>query len=93
MKVALKTDQIGAYLKNRGFDKMFYKKLILEFIQKKREGASKAEVRELIWSKLPDVLTTTQKEHKISHILRELRQESSIINTGSDAKPCWKSIS
>ena len=60
-KVAVKTDQIGVYLKNRGFDKVFYKKLVLEFIQKKRDGANKSELEKLIWSKLPDVLTASQK--------------------------------
>jgi ATP-dependent DNA helicase RecG len=90
-QVALKTNQIGSYLKNRGFDKDYYKKLILEFIQKRKEGASKIEIRELIWEKLPNILTETQKENRISNILREMRQENLIANLGSDTKPSWKS--
>lgn len=89
--VALKTKQIGSYLKTRGFDKEYYKKLVFEFIEKNRYGSTKVEIRDLLWSKLPELLSVTQKETKISNILRELRQEGKIINAGSDAKPSWKS--
>lgn len=90
--LAVKTKQVGAYIKTRGFDKEYYKKLILEFIKKNKHGSSKKEIRILLWSKLPDVLTDTQKENKISNILRELRQEEKIKNTGNPAKPNWISI-
>ncbi|NLT50342.1 MAG: transcriptional regulator [Ignavibacteria bacterium] len=91
-QLAVKTKQVGSYLKTRGFDKQYYKKLVLEFINKNKYGSAKSEIRELLWKKLPELLTDTQKETKISNILRELRQENKIVNTGNDAKPNWISI-
>ncbi len=88
--VALKTKQIGNYLKNRGFEKEWYEKLIIEFIGKTNEGATKYEIRDLLWEKLPDIFTKIQKENKLSDLLRGLRQKKKITNLGSDAKPCWK---
>lgn len=92
-QIAVTTKQVGSYLKNRGFDKVFYKKLVMEFINKNKDGTSKTEIRELLWSKLPELLSDKQKETKISNVLRELRQENKIRNTGSDAKPNWISAS
>lgn len=48
-------------------------------------------VRELHWSKLPDILSDTQKENKISNILSELRTKNIIKNIGSDSTPQWVS--
>jgi ATP-dependent DNA helicase RecG len=90
--LAIKTKQVGTYLKTRGFDKGYYKKLALEFIKKNKNGTTKFEVRELLWSKLPDVLNEAQKETKISNILRELRIEGAIKNIGTDGRPNWISI-
>lgn len=89
--LAVKTKQVGAYLKNRGFDKEYYKKLTLEFIEKNKTGSTKMEIRELLMSKLPEILSDNQKENKISNILTELKKEKKIENMGSDAKPSWKS--
>lgn len=90
--LAVKTKQVGVYIKTRGFDKEYYKKLIIEFIKKNKHGSSKKDIRLLLWNKLPDVLTDDQKENKISNVLRELRQEEKIKNTGNATKPNWISI-
>lgn len=89
--LAIKTKQVGVYLKNRGFDKEYYKKLTVEFIEKNKLGSTKIEIRDLLWEKLSDVLTNPQKERKISKILTELKKEGKIENLGNDAKPNWKS--
>lgn len=88
-RVAVKTKQVSNYLKIRGFDKDYYKKITLELIKKNKIGTSKQEIRELLWNKLPELLSDRQKENKISNILRELRTENLINNSGSDAKPNW----
>lgn len=90
--VAVKTKQVGTYLKTRGFDNEYYKKLVLEFILKNKNGSTKAEIRDLLWNKLPELLSENQKETKISNILRELRKENKIKNTGSDAVSNWISV-
>ena len=88
--VAVKTKQVGTYLKNRGFEKEWYQKLIIEFIGKTNEGATKQDIRDLLWEKLPDIFDKIQKENKLSDLLRDLRQKGKIENLGSDSKPCWK---
>jgi ATP-dependent DNA helicase RecG len=90
--IARQSGQVSTYLKSRGFDNEYYKKLLFEFIQKNKNGVNKQEIRELLLNKLPDRLEEKQKLNKISNILGELKRESKIINTGSDTKPCWKSI-
>lgn len=90
--VAIKTKQIGSYLKTRGFDNGYYKKLVVEYVEKNKNGSSKSEIRELLWNKLPDILNDTQKEKKISNILTELRIKNKIKNIGSDSNPNWVSV-
>jgi ATP-dependent DNA helicase RecG len=90
--VAINTKQIGTYLKTKGFDKEYYKKLTLEYIKKNKSETTRNEIRELLMGKLPDILTGAQKEKKISNILSELRRENKIENKGNDTKPNWKPI-
>lgn len=90
--VAIKTKQIGSYLKTRGFDNSYYKKLVIEYVKKNKKGSSKSEIRELLWNKLPDILNDTQKENKISNILSELRIKNKIKNIGSDSISIWVSV-
>ena len=88
-QVAIKSEQISAYPKNRRFDKEYYKKLLLEFLEKKKEGANKEEIKHLFWYKLSNVLSDKQKLRRISVILTELKNEKHIKNSGSDTKPRW----
>jgi len=90
--VAIKTKQIGSYLKTRGFDNTYYKKLVIEYVNKNKKGSSKSEIRELLWNKLPDILNDAQKENKISNILSELRIKNRIKNIGSDSISIWVSV-
>ena len=86
--LAIKTEQIGHYIKNKGFDKEYYHKLIIEFITKNKK-ATKEEIRNLLWNKLPDILDEKQKENKVYNLLRELRMSNLIINIGTDKKSLW----
>ena len=53
------------------------KKLILEYLDKfgksKRSG-----IEELLWNKLPDILTDKQKKYKVTNLLTALRNEGKI---------------
>ena len=79
------------YLKRRGFDKDYYKKLVFEFIDKSKTGVNKQEIKDLFWNKFPEFLNDKQKTNKISNILSELKRDNKITNVGSDTKSCWKS--
>jgi ATP-dependent DNA helicase RecG len=91
-QVAISTNQVGSYVKNRGLDNQYYKELIFNFIARKKEGASKDEIREFISGKLPDILKETQRNTKISNLLASLRKYGKIINKGSDTEPSWHVI-
>lgn len=62
----------------------------MEYLSKKKTGANKKEIKQLLWNKLPDLMNDDQKTNKVTNILQELKRENQIINTGTDAKPIWK---
>jgi len=50
--------------------------------------ATRKEIDELLWEKLPDILNEKQKRIKVSNLLSELsRKERTIMNAGTDKKP------
>lgn len=88
-EIAALTNSKSAYIKNRGLDKDFYKKMIVSLIEK-YGSASRVEIDELLIEKLSDTLTYEQKRKKIGNILNEMsRKDNIIINTGSSKKPYW----
>jgi ATP-dependent DNA helicase RecG len=87
--IAVSTKQMANYIKLRGEDNAYYKKIVYELICKNKTGTDKKEIRELLSNKLPEVISDKQKEHKMSYILRRLKEEGKIENNGSDATPNW----
>lgn len=87
--IANVTDNKAEYIKNRGFDDKYFKDMILEYLQKFKE-ASKANIIELLFDKLPQALTDEQKGNKIKNIISSLsKKDNLIINTGTTRKPKW----
>lgn len=82
--VAKSTEQEAEYIKHKAFDDRYYKDLIVEYI-KKWKKAKKKEIKNLLWDKLPDVLSEAQKESKIRNLLQALSNED-VITTDSDNK-------
>ena len=76
------------YIKNRAFNDAYYAKMILDFLDEYGE-ASRSEVDELIYDKLPEILDDTQKKNKIGNILGKLRRKGVIVNQGSAKTPKW----
>ena len=87
-KVAEWTEQKAHYIRNRGLDDDYYRRLITEYLQKYSK-ASRNELDELLFPKLPEVLTEEQKEHKVRNLLQALRRAGFIRNAGSRATPIW----
>lgn len=79
--VAKSTEQEAQYIRNRGFNDQHYRDLIVEFITKFGK-ANRKQIRELLWDKLPDILTDRQKEIKITSLLSSLRDKE-VIHTDS----------
>jgi ATP-dependent DNA helicase RecG len=81
--VATLTADKATYIKNRAFDKAFYKSLIIEFIAEYNK-ASRADIDNLVLDKLSNVLTGVQKRTKIRNLLYEMSNAST-----STANPVW----
>ena len=85
--VARVTGQKADYIRTRGQDDQYYRKMIVDYLQKFHE-ASREDLRKLLLTKLPDVLSPKQKETKIHNLLSALRMAGAIKRSGglSDAK-------
>ena len=88
-KIASITGDKSSYIKNKAFDKAYYKKLITEYLSK-YQSASREDIDNLLMSKLPDVLNEIQKQNKIKNLLSELSQkDKKINNVGTRASSKW----
>ena len=75
-------DDSASYIKNKGFADKYYKDLIVEYL-KQYKTARKKDIRNLLWDKLPDALSDTQKENKMRNLLTSMKK-AGIIDTDSD---------
>jgi ATP-dependent DNA helicase RecG len=73
-KIAAITEKKAAYTRNRGLDKKFYKELVIQHLRK-FGPTSREQVEELLFSKLPDLLSIEQKRNKVKNLLTELRSK------------------
>lgn len=78
--VAMATAEMVQYIQNKAFDKKYYKDLTSELLKKKKLGASKNEIKELLWNKLSNTLTGTQKTIYIKNLLFQMVKEGLIIS-------------
>ena len=79
-KVASSSQHVGlksTYIKNRSFDDDYYKKLILEYLNKFGK-ASRKEIDDLLIDKLSDSLNEQQKFNKITNLLASLRKSGKL---------------
>ncbi|MEW6195609.1 MAG: RNA-binding domain-containing protein [Bacteroidota bacterium] len=88
-KIASITGDKTSYIKNKAFDKDYYKKLIIEYL-KKYKSASRQDINNLLVNKISDVLNEQQKLNKVRNLLNELSlREKKIKNIGTKTKPKW----
>jgi ATP-dependent DNA helicase RecG len=71
---------ISEYVANKSFDDDYFKKLILEYIEKQGKTRRKA-IDNLIMPKLSTVLSDKQKKDKVRNFLSALRINEKIIST------------
>lgn len=90
-KVACVVNDKASYIRNRAFDKEYYKKLIIEYI-KEYEKATRKEIEELLYDKLPDIMDEKQKYNKVRNLLKEMSsKDKTIICVGKSARySYWK---
>ena len=70
--IAEATDTRTDYTRNKGLDDHYYKTLVLQHIRKFR-SISLAEAKALLIDKLPNSLTSVQKQAKVKNLLTSLR--------------------
>lgn len=87
--VASAADTKAAYIRTRPLNDAFYKKLITEFLGK-FGSASRKEVNDVLWDKLPELLNDQQKATKIGNLLTAMRKLGEIENNGSRKTPRWR---
>ncbi|MDA3840080.1 MAG: putative DNA binding domain-containing protein [Patescibacteria group bacterium] len=79
--VAKVTGEQGDYMKQRGIDDEYCKKIILDYLKKFGKGKS-SDFERIILEKLPDVLNEYQKKNKIKNLLQKLKNEDKIFTNG-----------
>ena len=89
--IAEATGDKADYIKNKAFDKAWYKDLVIKFI-KKYHKANREDIDALIMEKLSNTLSEKQKRTKIRNLLYEMsKKDNSIFNNSkSTNKPEWK---
>lgn len=87
-KVAQKTGQKALYSKNKAFDKKYYLDFIIKAL-KDHDMLTRSDIDSLLWKKLPDYMTESQKKTKIGNLLTELRKKKVIVNKGSFKESEW----
>lgn len=88
-KIAELVDEKSQYIKNKGLEDDYYKKLIIEYL-KKTDSASKKELDQLLSDKLPNVLTDKQKINKVKNLLQEMKHKDETLDTvGTNRSSKW----
>jgi len=88
--IAEATGEKAIYIKNRAFDKSYYKDLIIEFLNRYGK-ASRDDIDNLLMDKLSNILDEKQKRNKIRNLLYEMSKKNKSIrnSSSSSAKPIW----
>lgn len=76
-KVAESMDTKAQYVKNKGFNDDYYKKLIVSYLETYKKG-KKSDFVELLSDKLPDTMGLQQKKSKVKNLLSSLKNAGRI---------------
>ena len=87
--VAQQTKQQAEYSQLKGMDEKYYRDFLLEAIRE-HGSLTRKQINQLLWKKLPEVLTEQQKKDKITNILSALKRNGKIIRDGWSGKVSWQ---
>jgi ATP-dependent DNA helicase RecG len=88
-KVADWTGQKARYIHNRGLDEGYYRKLVTDYLQKYGR-ATRKEIDDLLLSKMPEILESEQKAHKVRNLLQAMRRDGLIHCEGPKTLAVWR---
>lgn len=86
--IAKITNKKKDYIDNKGLDNAYYKDYILTYI-KKFGKATREEINNLIYPKLPTNMSEKNKNNRVRYIISQLKTENKIENQGSLTKSSW----
>lgn len=75
--LAHETAQQTAYMRQRGIDNEYCRKMIVDYLANFKTG-TREDFEQVILDKLPDVLSETQKKNKIKNVLQSLKNQGII---------------
>ncbi|MCD7957474.1 MAG: putative DNA binding domain-containing protein [Lachnospiraceae bacterium] len=81
------TNEETKYIRNKAFDDQYYKDLIIQYLRTYQK-ANKAKIRELLWDKLPEILSDAQKNRKINYLLTSMRETGLIVTDSPNQQKC-----
>lgn len=87
-KVAAITDTKAEYIKKRGIDKKYLKRLVMDYLEEFRE-ASRQDLDLLLMDKISDALNADQKKQFVTNLLQEMRREGLIEPSGTTRWAKW----
>ncbi len=90
-EVAKAAGAAGRHIRERGFDKQYYLDMLLALVRE-HGPVSRVDVDDALLLKLPDRLTSMQKQRKVNNLLQELRRSGIIVNRGTRAHPEWVAL-
>ena len=86
--VAAATGQKASYIRTRRQDDTFLERLVLDYLAQWHR-ATRRELDDLLWEKLPEALDPARRKTKIHNLLSRLSRAELIANKGSRGAPCW----
>jgi len=86
--VADATGEKARHIRDGGLDNKYYKDLLLKLIAE-HGPVNRKEIDELLWEKLPEVLSERQKKDKIHNLISYLAAKERIRNEGTNRSSKW----
>lgn len=86
--IAQIVDKKVNYMENKGLDNTYYKDYIINYLMQ-FEKATRQDINEFIYPKLPSNFTENDKDKRVTYLLTSLRKQNKITNIGSDTKSMW----
>ncbi len=81
-------DKKADYSKHKGLDEKKYISLIEDAL-KDHGQLSRTEITEILWDVLPNILDDVQKKNKVDNLLRKIKKQGVITNTGKSPNAKW----
>lgn len=86
--IAQIVDDKASYIDNKGLDNAYYKDYIINYLKEFKQ-ATRQEINQFIYPKLPSTFSEDDKSKRVKYLLTTLRKQQVIENIGSDTKPIW----